>query len=154
VRTRFTLNKDHLGALLLIALGIGVVVLGNGYRMGTLTTMGAGFIPVVLGGVLVVVGAVLGLTAGTAASSPKAEARHPPEWRGWLCILGGVAAFVVLGNHGGLVPAAFASVFISAMGDRKNTLKGAALLAAAMTVAGVLIFSVGLHLQLPLFQWV
>ena len=154
MRTRFTLNKDHLGALLLIVLGIGVVMLGNGYRMGTLTTMGAGFIPVVLGGVLIAVGAVLGLSAVAAAPGPKTPPRHPPEWRGWLCILGGVAAFVVLGNHGGLLPAAFASVFISAMGDRKNTVKSAALLAAAMTVAGVLIFSVGLHLQLPLFAWI
>jgi len=73
------------------------------------------------------------------------------QWRGWLCILGGVAAFVVLGAHGGLVPASFASVFVAALGDRRNSVRDAALLALAMTAFGVVVFHYGLHVLLPLF---
>ena len=62
-------------------------------------------------------------------------------------------AFVVLGQWGGLVPATFASVFVSAMGERENTVKGAALLSAVLTVFCVIVFHFGLTLQLPLFQW-
>ena len=71
------------------------------------------------------------------------------QWRGWLCIVGGVLAFVVLGERGGLVPASFAAVFISAMGDRRNTWRSA----AGLTALGVVVFHYGLHLLLPLFTW-
>jgi hypothetical protein len=79
--------------------------------------------------------------------------RQAPEWRGWLCISGSIAAFVVLGFHGGLVPATFAVVFISAMGDRDNSAIASAVLAAVMTVVCVVIFHWLLHMQLPLFRW-
>ena len=154
-----TLGKDHLGAVLLIVLGVAVMVLGLGYRMGNLNRMGAGFIPVVLGVLLILVGIAIGVTAaapGLAMMNPlPGHGTHAggPEWRGWACILGGVIAFVVIGRYGGLVPATFASVFISAMGDRQNTFKGAAVLGAALTVFCVIVFHFGLSLQLQMFQW-
>jgi len=157
---RMNLGKDHCGALLLLALGAAVFALGLGYKMGTLNRMGAGFIPVVLGVMMMLAGIALGVTA---APPGQEKVAHPlpgdgthrgPEWRGWLCILGGVVAFVVIGDHGGLLPATFASVFISAMGDRNNTVKSAALLGAALTLFCLIVFHYGLSLQLPLFQWV
>ncbi len=154
-------GKDHVGALLLLALGAAVLALGVGYKIGTLNRMGAGFIPVVLGVLMMLAGIAIGVTA---APPGQREMVNPlpghgthaggPEWRGWLCILGGVLAFVALGEHGGLVPATFASVFVSAMGDRNNTWKGAAILGAVLTVFCVIVFHYGLSLQLPLFQWV
>jgi hypothetical protein len=151
-------GKDHLGAVLLIALGAGVLVTGFGYRMGDLNRMGAGYIPVALGTLMVLVGAIIGLTARPAGTEKPSAALHGaahsrPEWRGWLCILGGVIAFVVLGQYGGLVPATFASVFISAMGDKDSKVKTSALLAAVLVVFCVLVFHYGLSMQLPLFQW-
>lgn len=143
------LNKDRTGAILLIVLGVAVIVQANGYRMGSLTRMGAGFMPTVYGTLIVLIGVMLGATAKRGPD----EAGLPPEWRGWICIVAGVLAFVLFGTYGGLVPATFASVFISAMGDRKNTVRDAALLSLAMVIAGTLIFNVGLHLQLPLFSW-
>jgi hypothetical protein len=144
-------NKDRVSAALLILMGLGIVAEGLTYRMGTLTRMGAGFIPVVLGTLLALVGVAIGVTAEQGDFGDSATA--PTEWRGWLCILGGVLAFVGLGVYGGLVPATFAAVFISALGDKSNSWRDAALLAAGLAVAGVLIFSYGLHLQLPLFNW-
>jgi len=154
------LNKDHFGSLLLIALGAGVLAMGLGYRMGNLNHMGAGFIPVVLGALMVLVGIAIGVTAaprgGEMTNPLPGHGTHggAPEWRGWLCILGGVVAFVVLGDHGGLVPASFASVFVSALGDRTSTIKSSAALAAVLTTFCVIVFHYGLSLQLPLFQWV
>ena len=58
-----------------------------------------------------------------------------------------VLSFVLFGHYGGLAPATFASVFISAFGDRQNSVRDAALLSLLMVVAGYLIFSLGLHLQ-------
>jgi hypothetical protein len=144
-------NKDRVSSALLIVLGGGIVAQGLTYRMGEMTRMGAGFIPVVLGTLLLLVGLAIGITAEVGDFGDEKSA--PTEWRGWLCILGGVVAFVVLGHYGGLVPAAFFAVFISAMGDRGNTPLHAAMLAAAITAGGVLIFSVGLKMQFPLFTW-
>jgi len=153
-------GKDHYGALMLLALGAGVLVLGVGYRIGNLNRMGAGFIPVVLGVLLIVVGIAIGATA---AKPGEREMTNPlpghgthaggPEWRGWLCILGGVLGFVLFGEHGGLLPATFASVFVSAMGDRNSTVKSSAILAAILTLFCLIVFHYGLSLQLPLFQW-
>ncbi|MDP9097081.1 MAG: tripartite tricarboxylate transporter TctB family protein [Pseudomonadota bacterium] len=153
-------GKDHLGAVLLIALGSAVLALGLGYRMGSLNRMGAGFIPVVLGVLLILVGIAIGVTAAppgqrTMVNPLPGHGAHGNgiDVRGWGCILAGVVSFVVLGAYGGLMPATFASVFISAMGDRNNTYKSAAILAAMLTVFCLLVFHYGLSLQLPLFQW-
>lgn len=161
--TRTAYKRDMAGAILMILLGIVVAVTGSNYRMGTLTRMGAGYVPVVLGVLLVVVGLLIVLTTRrdrTASGSvlpdievPQKQAWQGVEWRGWGCILAGVAAFVGLGHYGGMVPATFAAVFISAMGDRDNSIRDAALLAALITVAGVVIFSWGLKLVFPLFIW-
>jgi hypothetical protein len=87
-------------------------------------------------------------------SAPVATlARLRPEWRGWFCICASIVAFVVLGNYGGLLPASFATVFIAALGDRKNSLAAALALAAAMTLVCFVVFWWLLRLQLPLFQW-
>jgi len=74
----------------------------------------------------------------------------PAEWRAWACILIGVAAFVVLGKYGGLVPATFAIVFISALGDRDNTVRSAFVLAVAMCIVAVVVFWWLLQVRLPL----
>jgi hypothetical protein len=155
---------DLVGALLMIVLGIVVVFFGVGYRMGTLTNMGAGYVPVVLGTLLIAMGLLIGVTGyasrhrvapvsamADVGKIPAAPGEGPIQWRGWGCILGGVAAFVLAGEHLGLVAAIFLSVFIAALGDRANSLRDCLLLALAMTVAGVLIFSVGLKLTFPLF---
>ena len=144
-------SKDRVSSALLIVLGIAIVAEAISYRMGTLTRMGAGFVPAVLGTLLALAGIAIGITADKGDFGDAKSA--PTEWRGWLCILGGVFAFVLFGVYGGLVPATFISVFIAAMGDKGNSIRDALLLAVALVIAGVAIFSYGLKLQLPLFTW-
>jgi hypothetical protein len=155
------LTKDHAGGALLVVTGAAVVIAGIGYGTGTLRRMGSGFLPVVLGILMAAIGVVLLASARRAPAGATLEApagmAHLAgpvvQWRGWLCIIAGVLSFVVLGQHGGLVPASFVSVFVAALGDRGNTWRAAAGLAALMTVSGVVVFHFGLHLLLPLFTW-
>ena len=79
-------------------------------------------------GVLLV---LLGLMIARMAAAPApveedSEDEAPPDWRGWGCIIGGLLTFILVGKYGGLVPATFALVFISAMGDRQHTPRSAA----------------------------
>ena len=120
--------------------------------MGTLDRMGPGLYPTVLGVCLAIVGILIAATPDR-AEEHDAAIHTAPDWRGWLCILGGVAAFIVLGEHGGLAPATFACVFLSALGDRKATLAAALGLAAGMTLIAAIVFSWLLKFQLPLWQW-
>jgi hypothetical protein len=145
------MNKDRVSGALLVLLGAGIVLQAFSYRMGSLTRMGAGFIPAVLGTLLLLAGIAIAATAEPADFGTSESA--PTQWRGWICILAAVLAFVVVGSHGGLVPATFVTVFIASLGDRQNSLRDAALLALGVTLAGILIFSIGLQMQFPLFTW-
>ena len=75
------------------------------------------------------------------------------EWRGWGCIVLGVVSFLVLGTYGGLVPATFACVFISALGDRGGSVRESLGLACVVTIVGVILFYYLLKVQLPLWRW-
>ncbi len=143
-------QKDLIGGAVVMAIGLGAVQLGRGYPMGTLTRMGPGFFPVMLGVIMALTGAVMGGAALLAAPDGPRKVVGP-SWRGWACILAAVAAFAVLGTHAGLVAATFAIVFVSALGHRKNGLRDALLLAVSMVVFCVVVFAWLLRIPFPLF---
>jgi hypothetical protein len=143
-------RKDAIGGLLMLALGAGTALHAQSYNIGTLRRMGPGFFPTILGILLALIGATMVLTSWRTQSGP---ATRRPEWRGWFCIVAGIIAFCVLGTYTGLAPATFAIVFISALGDRDNTILSAALLAATMVVACIIVFWWLLQLQFPLIHW-
>jgi hypothetical protein len=147
-------HKDFIGGLLVMLLGFATIWEASSYSVGTLSRMGPGYFPLALGVILAATGVLILLTSRvrTPAEAELVE-RLPPEWRGWLCICAGIVAFVVIGRFAGLLPATFATVFISALGDRENTVPGAILLAAIMTFVCFVIFWWLLQVQLPLFHW-
>jgi hypothetical protein len=145
-------HKDFYAGGLMALFGLGAIKQGFAYRIGTLGKMGPGFLPVALGIVLLLIGLILMRRAGNGPATAGKQ-RRAPEWKGWLCICAGIASFIVLGKYGGLVPATFALVFISAMGDRDNTVKRALVLAAVMVAIAITIFWWALSLSFPLFQW-
>ncbi|EJL69471.1 tripartite tricarboxylate transporter TctB family protein [Variovorax sp. Varisp85] len=154
-------KKDYYGGALLIVIGLAAVYAGIGYRVGELAHMGPGFFPVALGGLLALTGLLIAISAraeepASVASEEAASHGHPggmPDMRGCICIILGILAFLLFGEYGGLLPATFAIVFISALGDRDNTLTEALLLSLAMSFVAVVVFWWALKLQLPLFQW-
>jgi hypothetical protein len=146
-------NKDYYGGGLMFLVGIGAVWKGLDYKIGTLSRMGPGYFPVGIGAILALMGLLIALGARRAEPEKDSKTAHGPEWRGWSCIVLSSIAFIVLGHYGGLLPATFAVVFIAALGDRQNSLKNAFILAAAMVVVCLIVFSWALQLQFPLFRW-
>ena len=59
----------------------------------------------------------------------------------------------MLGKYGGLVPATFAIVFISALADRQNTIVAATVLALATVAICIVVFWWALRMNSPLFGW-
>ncbi|HEX7387799.1 MAG TPA: tripartite tricarboxylate transporter TctB family protein [Castellaniella sp.] len=148
-RTR--LNKDYYAGALMILFGLGAMIAGSRYHLGTLRRMGPGFFPAAVGGLLILCGIIIAIEG--LAGQNVSDGKTKPEWRGWLCIIGGIAAFILLGAYLGLIPATFAIVFISGMGDRHNTLKGVLVLSAITCAVAVVIFWWALGMQFPLLMW-
>ncbi|MDR9227715.1 hypothetical protein FEP08_03250 [Burkholderia multivorans] len=146
-------SKDYYGGALMALLGVGAIWKGLDYEVGTLTRMGPGFFPVGVGAVLALMGLLIATGARSSAPEVAGRKSRRPEWRGWLCIILGNVAFIVVGRYGGLLPASFLIVFISALGDRENTFGSALMLALAMVAVCVVVFWWALRLQFPLFRW-
>jgi hypothetical protein len=150
---KFRLKRDYYAGGLMLLLGVGAAVTGTGYKFGTLARMGPGFMPVVLGVVLAFLGLLI---AGTALGSSDPEEKRflpdHPQWFGWLCIIGGPILFIILGELGGMIPAVFACVFVCALGDKTATYKSSLILAAGITVFGVVLFHYLLSIPFPLLR--
>jgi hypothetical protein len=146
-----TRSLDYYGGALMILIGIGAIWRGLTYQVGTLTQMGAGYFPVGVGAVIVLMG--LSIFFGARKLPVSRRKVWNPEWRGWSCIVLALLAFVLVGHFGGLVPATFAVTFISAMGDRNNTVFSSLLLSIALVAVSVIVFSWALQMQFPLFRW-
>ena len=66
---------DVLGGALIVASGVFVLIEGYRYDVGTLSAMGGGFFPIVLGTVLAILGAVIAINALPTASFEIAPRR-------------------------------------------------------------------------------
>lgn len=157
-----TKRRDTYSALLMILIGIGTTWSSVGYHVGTLARMGAGYFPILLGAVLTFLGLLMFVTptyveevdeSDQDAGPAQTDAAKPGHLRPWLATVAGMLAFIVLGKYGGLVPATFVLIFVSAQGDRANSVKASLALAAGVTASAVAIFYYGMQMQFPLFNW-
>jgi len=144
--------KDSFGGALVALIGAGAMFMSRQYTIGSLREMGPGFFPMALGCILVVIGLALTLR-GWIAVPDRESGGFRSDWRGWAAILGGLVAFMGIGDHGGLLPATFAVVAVSAMADRSNSWRDALGLATALVVVCLVLFHWILQVQLPLFSW-
>jgi hypothetical protein len=155
LHARFRIKRDYYAGGLMLLLGVGAAYTGTGYKFGTLARMGPGFMPVMLGIVLAFLGILI---AGTALGSSEDDGKRflpdNPQWFGWLCIIGGPIMFIILGQFAGMIPAVFACVFVCALGDKTATYKSSLVLAAGVTVFGVLLFHYLLSIPFPLLRGV
>jgi sulfite exporter TauE/SafE len=154
---RLLRNRDFYAGGLLVLIGLVAVTVAPGYGIGTPMRMRPGFFPTALGVILILLGIAITGTglAQTREEQVDALSKIPDkiEWRGWTCVLGGPVAFVLLGQAFGLIPAAFGCVFVSALGDKTSTIKGAAILAVIVSVLGAFFFSHLMRVPFPMLEW-
>ncbi|MCE4225596.1 tripartite tricarboxylate transporter TctB family protein [Methylobacterium sp. C25] len=146
-------RRELMAGGLLAAIGIGVVVEARRHAIGTLSEMQAGYFPLILGILLIGLGALTVLSGFTSDAAETVEDSHPIDLRGCAAIIASVLAFVLLGEYAGLLPATFLSALIAAAGDRKMTVKGALVLAATLSAVAALLFSYALNMPFPLVRW-
>jgi hypothetical protein len=141
--------KDILSGLIFLGFGAAFGYAASGYQLGTAFRMGPGYFPIVLAGALAILGVAIivkGVTA--AAADPEIG---PVPWRGALLILAALVYFGATVRGLGLVAAIFGAGLLSALASRRNPPLAALVIAAALTLACVLIFHFGLGVAVPLF---
>jgi hypothetical protein len=119
------------------------------YEIGTAFRMGPGFMPVMLGVVLLLLGAAIILNA--LRKTDEEENPQPVAWRGIILILGNIIFFGACIRGLGFVPVVLISAFVSAMASRLNSPMFSAIVAVSLVVLCALIFKVGLGFQVPWF---
>lgn len=142
-------SKDFWAGVFFLAVGVGVVIFGRRYAFGTAAHMGPGFFPTVLGALLAGLGIVIALGA------LRLRGERAPigglALRPVIAVLGSVVLFALLLRPLGLVASSILLVVLSSLGSRELRWREVAILAAALTLFSVLVFSVGLKLDLPVW---
>ena len=149
MKTSLLANRDFLAGLLFIALGAGGFAVALSYPYGSVQQMGPGFFPRSLGVILAGFGVVT-MIRGLRSGEPVRGA-----W-GWfpLAMLSiAMIAFGWLMEHVGMVPSLVVLVVASAWAGREFRWGEAALLAVAMSLLAVAIFTWGLGLPYDLFAF-
>lgn len=145
---RFDVRNTIAGGLI-VATGIGAVVMGSDYSIGTAREMGPGYFPVWLGAILICLGLIIMAKSLRTAANISIRIAWgdvlPP-----LGVAASMAAFIIVGARFGFLPASILLIFASALLDRTNGYKGALALAVSVSVIGLLGFIYLLSLPLDL----
>jgi hypothetical protein len=144
--------KDILAGVVFVAFGLAFAVAATSYELGSTLEMGPGYFPLVLGGILAVLGVVIvvkGYLAG------ETGAIGPVAWRAAILITGAIVFFGLTVRGLGLVPSIFATAVLSGIAGHRTGLVLPLVIAVGLTIVSVLIFVVALQLRLPLIgPWI
>jgi len=134
--------------------GVGLMVLAAffgwqtlGLPIGTSLRMGPGYFPMILSGLLF----LLGLLVTVQSFGRDGEPMGPIAWRGIFFILPAPIFFGLTVRGLGFVPALFITTLIASQASVKMRPLSALVLAVAVTVISTLIFSYGLGLPFRRF---
>lgn len=131
-------------------IGVGLFFMGwalVNYQMGTAVRMGPAYFPIMLGGLLAVLGLFVLFEAFTMDGPPVAAMKFRPL----ILISSACVIYGYIMKPAGLVVATAALVFISAFGGHEFKWKEVIILYVILIVFSVLVFVKGLTLPFPLW---
>jgi hypothetical protein len=140
--------SDVLCGLIFLGFGAAFGYAASGYPLGTAVRMGPGYFPLLLAGLLGLLGAAI-VAKGVTAAAAEGEIGTIP-WRGIVLVLAALVFFGATVRGLGLVAGLLGTAFLSALASRRNGPVAALAIAAALTLMCVAIFHFGLGLTIPL----
>lgn len=141
---------DVLAGGVFVVIGGAFVVGSLGYDRGTSLRMGPGYFPLLVGGIVAVLGlaiVVKGLIAGEVPSFGVVP------WRAVVAIVLAVLFFGFFVRRLGFVPTSEVSALLTTFASTRVRWPTALAVATGLTVAATLVFVVGLQLRIPLWWW-
>ena len=166
--------KDFFAGLLFIAFGVGAIVIGSNYALGTAARMGPGYFPRILGILMVTLGLLLVLRAlwvsvklwnflfgalGALAAPPalRKQGAMPGtavpafKWRATLVVLGSVVLFGLVVQHLGLLVSTVGLIVGASAASHEFRWKEALVSGIFFALLAIAVFVLGLKLQLPIW---
>lgn len=141
-------RNDLATAAIFVAIGGYFVLESLNYTLGTPLRMGPGFMPIALGSILICLGLIVAIGAFTHTDD---EEDRPFPWRGIALVLGTIIFFGATIRGLGFIPVVFLSALGTALASRENNPVGSVIIAVALTILCLVIFSIALGLQVRWF---
>jgi hypothetical protein len=143
--------KDLWTGAIFLVVGLGAVIIGRDYPMGSATKMGPAYFPTILGAAL----AVLGLVAVIRSFGQTGGRNGVFACKEAVVVLAATVLFGVLVRGAGLAVAIIVLVMLSAYGSARFRWGPSIALAIGLGAFGVLVFVKALGLPIPaLGAWV
>jgi putative tricarboxylic transport membrane protein len=137
--------KDFWTGVIYLVFGLGAVVIGHDYSMGTATKMGPAYFPTVLGYLLALIGAIAVVRAFIQPGTPIGRFAV----KNLAIVLGATVLYGLLVRGAGLAVAVFVLVMGSAWASISFRWAPSIVLAIGLAVFSVAVFIWGLGLPIP-----
>lgn len=139
--------KDFWTGLIFMAVGAAFIIIAQDYAMGSARKMGPAYFPVILSGLLMIIGLATTIRALITPGSGVGRFAIGPM----ALVTFGVVLFGVLVRQAGLVPSVAILVLVSAYASVHFRLRTGVLLAIGLATFCALVFIKGLELPIPMF---
>jgi uncharacterized membrane protein len=148
MKLEFRRNRDFWAGLMFLGIGAVAVFVARNYPFGRLLRMGAGYFPILLGGILILFGAYI-MVKGL-RKSEKVQG----NWsiRALIVLPVMIVLFGVLMERAGFIPALAVLAFGSAAASKGFRWGEVLLLSAFLTALSLAVFIWGLGLPFPLIK--
>lgn len=143
---RALVSQDALSGLMFMAFAGGFAFLAKDLSLGTALRMGSGYFPLLLSGLL----GLIGLAIFIRALLGEGGQMTPFAWRGLILVVAAVLVFGFGLNGLGLGPAVAIGTVLATLASGQVGLRGAVILAAALVVFTWAVFILGLGLPIAM----
>lgn len=144
-------QRDLWSGIVFMAFGLAFVYFSRDYNMGTAAKMGPAYFPTVLGGLLVVLGAIISINGiSRSGGSDQSKVRiDPTGWRELLLILFAVIAFAATLPSMGIIVSIVILIWLASPASHEFKVKDTLIATAVLLTLSYLVFVRGLELQFP-----
>jgi len=140
-------HRDFWAGVMFIAFGLLFMVLSRQYQIGTAAKMGPGYFPMILGGLMALLG-LLVLLPSIRATAHELKVGKIDFWANGLVLLA-VIVFALTLPKLGFIVALVLLILISALASHEFRLKESLISSVVLLVFSWLVFVKGLELQFP-----
>ena len=140
-------QRDFWAGVLFIVTGLIFMVLSRQYNVGTSAKMGPGYFPMMLGGLMAVLGVMVVIPSVLKSAEVLKITKIEP--RMVLLVLVAVAVYAFALPKLGFIVALFALIVISSIASHEFNLKTTLISSVVLLVFSWLVFVKGLELQFP-----